>query len=163
MFSYRIEGPVLHITAAGSYSVEDIRRTCEVAAKDARLPPRALLLLDLRDSASTLNLGDLSERVKLLGPIIPKIAPFRAIVAADPYRRHFSRHVQLTTSESFAIHVAIFDTPEEARAWLLAWPASFSLADVWVRRVPGKRRYRVLRVPQSVAERLYRRASAGPC
>jgi hypothetical protein len=30
----------------------------------------------------------------------------------------------------------------------------------WVRQVPGKRRYRVLRVPQSVAERLYRRAQA---
>ena len=30
----------------------------------------------------------------------------------------------------------------------------------WVRQVPGKRRYRVLRVPRSVAERLYRRAQA---
>ncbi len=30
----------------------------------------------------------------------------------------------------------------------------------WVRQQPGKRRYRVLRVPQSVAERLYRRAQA---
>ena len=28
----------------------------------------------------------------------------------------------------------------------------------WVRQQPGKRRYRVLRVPQSVVERLYRRA-----
>ena len=28
----------------------------------------------------------------------------------------------------------------------------------WVRQAPGRRRYRVLRVPQSVAERLYRRA-----
>ena len=30
----------------------------------------------------------------------------------------------------------------------------------WVRQVPGKRRYRILRIPQSVAERLYRRAQA---
>jgi hypothetical protein len=30
----------------------------------------------------------------------------------------------------------------------------------WVRQQPGKRRYRVLRVPQSVVERLYRRAQA---
>lgn len=30
----------------------------------------------------------------------------------------------------------------------------------WVRQQPGKRRYRVLRVPKSVAERLYRRAQA---
>ena len=30
----------------------------------------------------------------------------------------------------------------------------------WVRQQPGKRRYRVLRVPQSVAERVYRRAQA---
>jgi hypothetical protein len=29
----------------------------------------------------------------------------------------------------------------------------------WVRQAPGRRRYRVLRVPQSVLERLYRRAS----
>ena len=28
----------------------------------------------------------------------------------------------------------------------------------WVRQQPGRRRYRVLRVPQSVAERVYRRA-----
>jgi hypothetical protein len=28
----------------------------------------------------------------------------------------------------------------------------------WVRQQPGRRRYRVLRVPKSVAERLYRRA-----
>lgn len=28
----------------------------------------------------------------------------------------------------------------------------------WVRQRPGRRRYRVLRVPQSVAERVYRRA-----
>ena len=28
----------------------------------------------------------------------------------------------------------------------------------WVRQQPGKRRYRVLRVPKSVAERIYRRA-----
>ena len=28
----------------------------------------------------------------------------------------------------------------------------------WVRQAPGRRRYRVLRVPQSVAERLYHRA-----
>ena len=28
----------------------------------------------------------------------------------------------------------------------------------WVRQRPGRRRYRVLRVPQSVAERLYNRA-----
>jgi hypothetical protein len=28
----------------------------------------------------------------------------------------------------------------------------------WVRQRPGRRRYRVLRIPQSVAERLYRRA-----
>ena len=30
----------------------------------------------------------------------------------------------------------------------------------WVRQQPGRRRYRVLRIPQSVAERLYRRAQA---
>ena len=28
----------------------------------------------------------------------------------------------------------------------------------WVRQQPGRRRYRVLRVPRSVAERVYRRA-----
>jgi hypothetical protein len=28
----------------------------------------------------------------------------------------------------------------------------------WVRQKPGRRRYRVLRVPRSVAERVYRRA-----
>lgn len=28
----------------------------------------------------------------------------------------------------------------------------------WVRQAPGKRRYRVLRIPQCVVERLYRRA-----
>jgi hypothetical protein len=28
----------------------------------------------------------------------------------------------------------------------------------WVRQQPGRRRYRVFRVPQSVAERVYRRA-----
>ena len=121
MISYRIEGPFLQITAAGSYSVEDIRRTFEAAANDARLPLRALLLVDLRDTASTLNLSELSERVALFGPIIPKIAPFCAIVAADPERQHFSRHVQLTTAASFALNVATFSTLEDARAWLLAW------------------------------------------
>jgi hypothetical protein len=30
----------------------------------------------------------------------------------------------------------------------------------WVRQRPGRRRYRVIRVPQSVAERLYRRAQS---
>jgi hypothetical protein len=45
MISYRIEGPFLQLTAAGSYSVEDIRRTFEVAANDAELPLRALLLV----------------------------------------------------------------------------------------------------------------------
>ena len=30
----------------------------------------------------------------------------------------------------------------------------------WVRQSPGRRRYRVLRVPESVAERIYRRALA---
>ena len=30
----------------------------------------------------------------------------------------------------------------------------------WVRQKPGRRRYRVLRVPESVAERIYRRALA---
>ena len=30
----------------------------------------------------------------------------------------------------------------------------------WVRQKPGRRRYRVLRVPESVAERIYRRAQA---
>lgn len=30
----------------------------------------------------------------------------------------------------------------------------------WVRQRPGRRRYSVIRVPQSVAERLYRRAQA---
>ena len=30
----------------------------------------------------------------------------------------------------------------------------------WVRQQPGRRRYRVLRIPQSVAERVYRRAVA---
>jgi hypothetical protein len=30
----------------------------------------------------------------------------------------------------------------------------------WVRQQPGRRRYRVLRIPQSVAERLYHRAQA---
>ena len=33
----------------------------------------------------------------------------------------------------------------------------------WVRQQPGKRRYRVLRVPESVAERLYRRALQNAC
>ncbi len=28
----------------------------------------------------------------------------------------------------------------------------------WVRQAPGKRRYRVLRIPQSVVDRLYRQA-----
>jgi hypothetical protein len=121
MISYQIEGPFLHIIAAGIYSVEDIRRTYEAAAADAQLPPQALLLMDVRDTASTFNLDEMRERVKLFGPLIPKIAPFCAIVAADPDRRHFSRHLQLSTSESFAIHVAIFYTLEAARAWLLAW------------------------------------------
>jgi hypothetical protein len=30
----------------------------------------------------------------------------------------------------------------------------------WVRQQPGRRRYRVLRVPRSVAERVYRRAAS---
>jgi hypothetical protein len=121
MMSYRIEGPFLHITAAGAYSVDDIKRTFEAAANDAELPMRPLLLVDLRDTASTLNMDELSERVASLGPVIPKIAPFCSIVAADPERRHFSRHVQLTISASFALHVAIFSSLEDARAWLSAW------------------------------------------
>jgi hypothetical protein len=70
MISYQIDGPFLLITAAGAYSVEEIRRTFEAAANDPELPPQALLLVDLRDTASTLNLSELSERVALFGPII---------------------------------------------------------------------------------------------
>jgi len=57
-----------------------------------------------------------------------------------------------------------FTVKELARCWKLS--AEFVrqlVADEpgvteWVRQQPGRRRYRVLRVPRSVAERVYRRA-----
>lgn len=57
-----------------------------------------------------------------------------------------------------------FTVPELAEMWSLSREFVRQVVQVepgvteWVRQQPGRRRYRVLRVPQSVAERLYNRA-----
>ena len=114
MISYQIEGPFLHVTAEGVYSLEDVRNIYEAAASDAALPSRALLILDVGDTATTFNgLDDVAKRVGLMGPLIPKIAPFCAFVAADSEHRHLSRHGQLTTSELFGFSRRDFPYPRK--------------------------------------------------
>jgi hypothetical protein len=57
-----------------------------------------------------------------------------------------------------------FTVPELAAMWRLSREFVRQVVQhepgvtEWVRQEPGRRRYRVLRVPQSVAERLYNRA-----
>lgn len=57
-----------------------------------------------------------------------------------------------------------FTVPELASMWRLSREFVRQVVQhepgvtEWVRQEPGRRRYRVLRVPQSVAERLYNRA-----
>lgn len=57
-----------------------------------------------------------------------------------------------------------FTVPELASMWRLSREFVRQVVQhepgvtEWVRQQPGRRRYRVLRVPQSVAERLYHRA-----
>jgi hypothetical protein len=57
-----------------------------------------------------------------------------------------------------------FTVPELAKLWCLSREFVRQVVQhepgvtEWVRQQPGRRRYRVLRVPQSVAERLYNRA-----
>jgi hypothetical protein len=57
-----------------------------------------------------------------------------------------------------------FTVPELASMWRLSREFVRQVVQhepgvtEWVRQHPGRRRYRVLRVPQSVAERLYNRA-----
>jgi hypothetical protein len=57
-----------------------------------------------------------------------------------------------------------FTVPELASIWRLSREFVRQVVQhepgvtEWVRQEPGRRRYRVLRVPQSVAERLYNRA-----
>jgi hypothetical protein len=57
-----------------------------------------------------------------------------------------------------------FTVPELATMWRLSREFVRQVVQhepgvtEWVRQEPGRRRYRVLRVPQSVAERLYNRA-----
>ncbi len=57
-----------------------------------------------------------------------------------------------------------FTVPELAEMWNLSREFVRQVVQgepgvtEWVRQQPGRRRYRVLRVPQSVAERLYNRA-----
>ena len=57
-----------------------------------------------------------------------------------------------------------FTVPELATKWRLSREFVRQVVQQepgvteWVRQQPGRRRYRVLRVPQSVAERLYNRA-----
>lgn len=57
-----------------------------------------------------------------------------------------------------------FSVPELAEMWNLSREFVRQVVQgepgvtEWVRQQPGRRRYRVLRVPQSVAERLYSRA-----
>jgi hypothetical protein len=57
-----------------------------------------------------------------------------------------------------------FTVPELASMWRLSREFVRQVVQhepgvtEWVRQQPGRRRYRVLRVPQSVAERLYQRA-----
>lgn len=57
-----------------------------------------------------------------------------------------------------------FTVPELASMWRLSREFVRQVVEhepgvtEWVRQQPGRRRYRVLRVPQSVAERLYHRA-----
>lgn len=57
-----------------------------------------------------------------------------------------------------------FTVPELAEMWNLSREFVRQVVQSepgvteWVRQQPGRRRYRVLRVPQSVAERLYNRA-----
>ena len=77
--------------------------------------------MDLRETTAPLNFDALRERVKLFDPIITKIAPFCAIVAANPERQNFGRHAQLTTAEMFSINVALFSSLAAARAWLSQW------------------------------------------
>ncbi len=57
-----------------------------------------------------------------------------------------------------------FTVPELATMWRLSREFVRQIVQhepgvtEWVRQQPGRRRYRVLRVPRSVAERLYNRA-----
>ena len=66
MISHAIDGSLVVIRADGKYTSDDIRATFNAALSDPKLPPKARLLIDARESLANPTINEMEARLAML-------------------------------------------------------------------------------------------------
>jgi hypothetical protein len=117
MVSYTINGPILEITAEGSYTTEDVASVLIAAKADARLISPTLLLSDFRESHVTPSFADVNARLSLTQEhVAPTLA---ALVISGVARERLAHIYQTRAAQTSGLQIEVFTDPQAARDWLL--------------------------------------------
>lgn len=124
MLTYRVEGSILVLTAAGETSLQQREAAFTAIRNDPNVPDGALLLLDAREFSEILNAKTVQERVRsLVGELGPKLGLVCAVVM--PLERTLDLHFFQSMGPELGLRVGLFQHEGAARRWLRSYlPAS---------------------------------------
>ena len=120
MISHAIDGSLVVIRADGKYTSDDIRATFNAALSDPKLPPKARLLIDARESLANPTINEMEARLALLRSLRPRIAPFCAIVVTTPLHWGLARMYQAGSEIHDGPRIEVFKDIYTAKQWLLS-------------------------------------------
>jgi len=117
MLTYEVDGRILKIIAAGTTSPEDRQAFYRDTGSDARVPERALLLIDARHADQAIDVNDLQMRAQFIAEGLgPKLGPLCAVIA-PPLLAKDAAFFQAAVGQ-FGLRVGVFSDEQEARKWL---------------------------------------------
>ncbi len=117
MLTYEMDGRILTIIATGTTSREERQAFYRDAGSDARVPDRALLLIDARRADPATGVHDLQLRAQLIAEGLgPKLGPLCAVIA-PPRLTSDAAFFQAAVGQ-LGLRVGIFNDEPEARKWL---------------------------------------------
>jgi hypothetical protein len=120
MISHTIDGSLLVIKAEGKYSSDDIRATFTAALSDPKLPPKARLLIDARESLANPTVNEMEARLALLRSLRPRMAPFCAMGVTTPLHWGLARMYQAGSEIHDGPRIEVFKDINAAKQWLLS-------------------------------------------
>ena len=117
--SYDFEGDVIVVRPSGKYTAHDMKSAVLDALDDPRLPPRAVLLFDLRESRSLpdRSADEIREMARFLASHGRRFSNRLAMVTSGDLAYGLMR-LGAATAEAGGLAAEVFRDVATAKAWL---------------------------------------------
>jgi hypothetical protein len=118
MLTYEVEGTILKLTLKGTPSETQRAQVHADIANDPRVPPGALLLMDITRADAIEDVAEMERRTRLLTDRLgSKLGPACAVVVPPRLTEISEKFLSLRTDPD-GLRVALFRDEPSARQWL---------------------------------------------